>query len=159
MGLLQNKKFTPVLFAGVVAAFFGLGVHVFVQAYSGYLRQSKSYDQIKREVRLLTTQKNELILKQRLLKATDQFVKMAASAGLSQDRWTVYDINLQEAVGFEKADQILSQCVSSRVAYFQPLSLQIKIPQKQTHGNKIAEPDLKEDLTLSVQGKFIARQP
>jgi hypothetical protein len=159
MALLQNKKFTPVLFAGVVAALFGLGVHVFVQAYSGYLGQSKSYDQIKRQVRLLTTQKNELILKQRLLTATNQFIKMADLAGLSPDRWTVYDINLQEAVGFDKADQILNQCVNSKVAYFQPLSLQIKIPQKQMRGNKTIEPDLKEDLTLSVQGKFIARQP
>ena len=159
MRFLQNKTFTPVLFAGVVAAFFGLGVHVFVQAYGGYLYQSKSYDQVKKQVHLLTTQKNELLLKQRLLKATDQFVKMAALAGLSQDRWTVYDINLHEALGFDKANQILNQCVSSKVAYFQPLSLQIKIPQKQTHDNKTTEPDVNADLTLSVQGKFIARQP
>lgn len=159
MSLLQKKKFTPVLFAGMVAAVFGLGVHVFVQAYSGYLRQSKSYDQIEKEVRLLTTQKNELILKQRLLKTTNQFIKMADLAGLSPARWAVYDINLQEAVGFEKADQILNQCVSSKMAYFQPFSLQIKIPQKQTRANKTTEPDVKEDLTLSVQGKFIARQP
>ena len=159
MALLENKKFTPVLFAGVVAALFGLGVHIFVQAYSGYLRQSKSYDQIKREVRLITTQKNELILKKRLLKATNRFIKTADLMGLSPDRWTVYNINLQEAVGFDKADQILNQCVNSKVAFFQPISLQIKIPQKQTRANKTTEPDVKADLTLSVQGKFLARQP
>jgi hypothetical protein len=159
MDFSQYRKFTPVIFAGVVAAVFGLGIHIFVQAYSGYLRQSGIHDQLKTQVRLVTTQKNELILKQRLLDETHQFIKMADFAGLSAAKWTVYDVNLQEAVDFSKADQILNQCASSKVAYFHPQSLQIKIPQKQIEGKENTEPDIKEDLTLSVQGKFVVKKP
>jgi hypothetical protein len=84
---------------------------------------------------------------------------MADFTGLSPTYWTVYDINLQEMVSFDKADRILNQCASSKVAYFQPLSLQIKIPQKQTQGDDATKPDTKKDLTLSVHGKFVAKQP
>ena len=159
MDLLQFKKMMPLIFIGVVTVVFGLGVHMFVQAYSGYLHQLKVYDQIKTQVRLVTTRKNELISKQRILDGTHNFIKMVDFTGLSPTYWTVYDINLQEMVSFDKADRILNQCASSKVAYFQPLSLQIKIPQKQTQGNDATKPDTKKDLTLSVHGKFVAKQP
>lgn len=159
MDLLQFKKMMPLIFIGVVTVVFGLGVHMFVQAYSGYLHQLKVYDQIKTQVRLVTTRKNELISKQRILDGTHNFIKMADFTGLSPTYWTVYDINLQEMVSFDKADRILNQCASSKVAYFQPLSLQIKIPQKQTQGNDATKPDTKKDLTVSVHGKFVAKQP
>jgi hypothetical protein len=66
---------------------------------------------------------------------------------------------LQEVVSFDKADRILNQCVSSKVAYFQPLSLQIKIPKKQTQGSDSTDKDIQKDLILSVHGKFVAKQP
>ena len=91
-----------------------------------------------------------------MLDQTVQFVKKVNDAGLSPSEWTIYDINLQEKVSFNKADQILNQCTNTQVAYFQPISLQIKTITEETQGK---EPGMKEELILSVQGKFLARQP
>lgn len=161
MNKTQLKQIAPVVFAGAVAALFGLGVVFFAQAYGGYLRQTEALEQMDARVRLATVRKNELVVKQRILDQTKHFVQAAHNAGLSPSKWTVYDVNLQESVGFEKADQILNQCADSRVAYFQPSSLQIKTTPKQAEGTvkNSAETGVVGDLTLSVQGKFVARQP
>lgn len=161
MDEFRFKQIVPLIIASTVAAVFGLGVIFFVRAYSGYLLQTEALDVMQSRVRLVSAKKNELILKQKILDQTRQFISTAHSVGLSPARWTVYDVNLNEAVSFDQADQIISQCTSSQMAYFQPLSLQIKmIPKNMTSSHKDGSESLMTgDLTLSVQGKFVARKP
>ncbi len=110
-------------------------------------------------VGLIAGQKNELIQKQQILNQTIQFVNKTNILGLSPTQWTFYDVNLQETVSFDKAEQIINQCSHSQVAYYQPLSLHIRTVPKDdptTAGNTTTkEPG---DLILTVQGKFVARQ-
>lgn len=159
MNLPQLKQIAPVLFAGAATFVLGLSVHFFAQAGNAYLLQKDRFDLMQARVRLATSQKNELIQKQRILDQTVRFVQQAETAGLSPAKWTVYDVNLQEEVGFDKADQILTQCTTSQVAYFYPITLTLKTIPKQSQAKGSAEPAAKGDLLLSVHGKFMARKP
>ncbi len=157
--LAPLRKMAPPIIVGAVAIIFGLGVYQFVQAYSGFRAQKKRLETIQVRVDLITAQKDELALKQKILNQTVQFINKANALGLSPDKWTFYDVNLQEAVSFDKADQIINQCYHSQVAYYQPLTLHIKTTPKDTPAADSATAGKSGDLTLTVQGKFVARQP
>ncbi|MGD9210417.1 MAG: hypothetical protein PVI90_06550 [Desulfobacteraceae bacterium] len=160
MNFSKIRQIAPVVLAAVVSALFSLTLYYFVQVYCGYTNQQKNFAAMQRKVHSATAYKNDSIVKQRLLGLTKHFINKANAAGLSLSKWTIYDINLTETVTFEKANQILNQCTHTQVAYYQPISLTIKaITEKTPVDDDSGISSLTKDLVLTVQGKFVARQP
>lgn len=110
-------------------------------------------------LRFLELRQQELIRKTAVLKQADQFTRRAQALGLQPNKWTFYDVNVQAPLGYEAAQEMIHQCSDSEVAYFGPISLEIKVPQKEQNTPSAAMVNRGglSDVILSVKGRFVAR--
>ena len=108
-----------------------------------------------RQLDRLKQQRQALLRKQDLLAEMDRFVNKARDFQLTPEDWAVYTINIQQPMTFSETEALINQCVRSRFAYFKPMSLHLKaLPEVQPNPR---EGTSAGDVTVSVQGQFIAR--
>lgn len=109
---------------------------------------------------MVKRQHEELIRKAAILRRAAQFTARARELSLQPDAWSLYDVNVQSPLDFETAQQIVYLCSDSSLAYFWPISLEIKkqnadVPQTGATPKSAAVPT---DVQLSVKGRFAARR-
>lgn len=111
-------------------------------------------------LRTLNRQHHELIRKTAILERASQFSKRARSLKLQPDAWTLYDVNVQAPLAFEAAQEIVYLCSDSSLAYYWPISLEIKAPNWDQRGGAVsrAKSEGPVDVQLSVKGRFAARR-
>jgi hypothetical protein len=112
------------------------------------------------QLQMLKRQHQELMRKAAILRRAAQFTARARELSLQPDAWTLYDVNVQSPLDFETAQEIVYLCGDSSLAYFWPISLEIKkqnadTPQAGTPQKNAAAPT---DVQLSVKGRFAARR-
>ncbi len=112
------------------------------------------------QLRMLKRQHEEMVRKAALLGRAAQFTARARELNLQPDAWTLYDVNVQSPLDFEAAQEIVFLCGDSSLAYFWPISLEIRkqnadAPQAGATQKKAASPT---DVQLSVKGRFAARR-
>ncbi len=112
-----------------------------------------------RRLRLLNLQHDELVRQSALLDRADRFARRARALGLQRENWTSYDVNVQSPLSYEAAQEMIYQCSDSDLAYFWPISLEIKAPEKEQGGRPhVATSGAgATDVILSVKGRFVAR--
>jgi hypothetical protein len=112
------------------------------------------------QLRMLKRQHEELIRKAAILRRAAQFTARVRELNLQPNAWTLYDVHVQSPLDFETAQEIVSLCGDSSLAYFWPISLEIRKPNAdapQTGATqKIAA--VPTDVQLSVKGRFAARR-
>ena len=102
-------------------------------------------------------QKNEEIgRKNQILSQVQYFLDQAKSLGLEKENWAVYEVNVEETMSFADAEQVLSQCAYSTFAYYVPALLEIKTIELSKTDSSGAQK--KGDLSITLRGRFIARQ-
>ena len=106
-----------------MAAFFLIAAYFFLTAYNRYAIRQEKKEVLTVRVRILKQQKRETERKKRIISRVNDFINRARSLGLEKNRWSVYDINIDEPVTFFEMEQILEQCENSSVYYFKPISL------------------------------------
>ena len=114
---------------------------------------------------LLQRQEKELALKIRTLNEVRHFMDRAAALGLEREKWTYYDVNVQEPVSFAEMEEILNQCNNSAAAFYRPISLHIKkttsesvdTAQRVSSRSANARSGAEADLLITLSGKFLAR--
>ncbi len=111
-------------------------------------------------LRLLNHQHQELIRKTTILKRASQFTDRVRELGLQPDAWTLYDVNVQSPLDFEAAQEMVYLCGDSSLAYYWPISLEIKKQdtEGQAAGASVAHKAGPADVQLSVKGRFAARR-
>ena len=110
-------------------------------------------------------QEKALALKIHTLNEVQHFMDRAASLGLEKEKWTYYDVNIQEPVSFPEMEQILDQCNNSGAAFYKPISLHIKkttsesvnAGQRVSNQSAKSRSGAKADLLITLNGKFLAR--
>ena len=140
---------------GLCAAAYG-----FLSAYALKVMHAEQLEVHQEHLRALRRQNQELLRKSALLEQAAQFTQRAKALGLERSRWAFYDVNFQAPLEFEAAQQIVSQCGDSSLAYFWPISLEIKAPVAQQPAGAppaggVSEP---ADVQVAVKGRFVARQ-
>lgn len=127
-----------------------------MNAYSRYdsLRERQAH--LSRQRRLLLQKKEEIGHKNQILSEVQNFLDRAKSLGLEKEKWAVYEVNVQDAMSFAEAEQILSQCAYSTFAYYVPALLEIKTIDSIEINSPGAQK--KGDLFITLRGRFIARQ-
>lgn len=109
-------------------------------------------------LRFLNQRHAELNRKTAILNKAAQFTQRAGDLGLQRSSWTFYDVNVQAPLGYEAAQEMIYQCSDSSLAYFWPISLEIKAPEKdQKTGAANINRMGPADVLLSVKGRFVAK--
>jgi hypothetical protein len=145
------------------AIFFFIVTHFFVATYNRYSLNLKKAKVLTAQARMLTQQKNEAVSKEYNILRANNFIDKAKSLGLEQNRWAVYDINIEEPVTFSEIEQILNQCASSSAYYFKPIIFYAKAV-RELDNNKMKKAisidsteTKQQDMLLTLKGVFYIR--
>lgn len=154
----------------MLAVFFFIAAYFFLTAYNRYAVRQEKKEALTVRVRILKQQQREAERKKRIISRVNDFMNRAGSFGLEKNRWSVYDINIDEPVTFFEIEQILNQCQNSSAYYFKPISLYAKTPQKSDKNResdkkktkKTTSADSREtregDIMLTLRGAFVVRE-
>ena len=137
-----------------------IAAYGFLGAYAVKAWNQEQLETHQARLRLLNQQHRELIEKTAILKRASQFTDRARELDLQPDAWTLYDVNVQSPLDFEAAQEMVYLCGDSSLAYYWPISLEIKKPDTrgQSAGASAAQQAAPTDVQLSVKGRFAARR-
>ncbi len=153
-----------------VVAFLFCG-HYCVASYFKSRQLKAQAETIAVRTRLLKHQVGELEQKVRILNRVQHFVDSAQAHRLTPERWSVYDVQIQDALAYQEMARIVEQCTHNKDLYFKPISLHAAVGQ----ANKLdaspeeagemepvplaedADSDGPEDVALALQGSFLVR--
>jgi hypothetical protein len=147
----------------VLAIFFFIAAYFFLTTYNRYFINRKKAEVLTLQARLLKQQKNEAELKKHSIFRANNFIDRARSLGLEENRWAVYDINIEEPVTFSEMEQILNQCANSSAYYFKPIIFYAKTArkldkEKMKKAISVNPEDTKQgDMLLTLKGVFYVR--
>lgn len=145
---------TIIVALGLCAAAYG-----FLGAYAlNAMRQDQLTVQQNR-LRVLKQRQQELVHQKAVLKQAAQFSRRARELGLQESDWSYYDVNVQAPLVYDAAREVIHQCGDSASAYFWPVSLELKVPEKEPANTPSqAQRAGPTDVQLSVKGRFVAKR-
>ena len=153
----------PIISVGL-AIFFFIAAHFFLTTYNRYFINRKKAEVLTVQARLLKQQKNEAELKKHGIFRAKNFIDRAKSLGLEENRWAVYDINIEEPVTFSEMEQILNQCANSSAYYFKPIIFYAKKTVQESDKERMkkaisvnAHETKQRDMLLTLKGVFYVR--
>ena len=137
-----------------------IAAYGFLGAYAVKAWNQEQLEIHQARLRMLNQQHRELIQKTAILKRAAQFTDRVRELDLQPDAWTLYDVNVQSPLDFEAAQEMVHLCGDSSLAYYWPISLEIKKQDAQgrSAGASVAQKAAPADVQLSVKGRFAARR-
>ena len=143
----------------MLAILLGVGTYSCLSAYAVYRSADRRLEADQAYLRSLNLRKQELLRKQKVLRQARQFSLKAADLGLREAEWTFYDVNVQDTFSFETARQIIEQCSNSDLAYYWPISLEVKTAARsEKKAGARDETKAPGEVQLTVKGRFLTRQ-
>jgi hypothetical protein len=159
-------NFRSYIATGILAVLFLTSAYVFFTVFNDYSSDHKKLQTLKGELRLTMIQQKELKRKKRILTHVANFVKRATSYGLEKDRWTYYDVEIEEPMTFHKAEQILSQTLNTSSYFYKPMELHMntdvtsyKKPGKDQPSVRSADSKSidGQDVVVKLKGAFLVQ--
>ncbi len=155
--------------SGLAVFAFLLSGHYGVTSYFNSRHLKAQAETITVRTRLLKHQMGELEQKARTLDRVQHFMDSARAQRLAPENWSVYEVQIQDAVAYQELAQIVAQCAHNRDLYFKPISFHAAVDQ-----DKDASPDKEDsmepvplgadstddgpaDVALALQGRFLVR--
>ena len=136
-----------------------MAAYGFLAAYAFYSMQAEQLEAKKMRLSVLNQRQAELLRKQDLVKAASDFHDGVTTLKLNKQNWLFYDVNVEGQFQYEAAQLIVQQCSDSALAYYWPLTLEIKAITKSGQGAKSGDTNKEQkDVQLMVKGKFVARK-
>lgn len=156
------------LTAIAVGAFLGCG-HFGVQSFLIARQLQARAESMTVRTRLMKHQIGEMEQKLRVLQRVAHFVERAHELRLAPESWSTYEVNVQEAMTFEKLSHMIEQCRHGKDIIFKPTTFHVALH----HGDGAAAGDsvaatpvpldsnaTKDDTSevgLALQGAFVIR--
>ena len=119
--------------------------------------------------RLMKWQVGELQRKTRILNRVNHFMERAEDEKLTPDKWSSYEVHIQDALAFRELAQIVEQCIHNQNVYFKPISFHAALSnEKRSEEGSFdtVEPvpvdadtnvETSADVTLALKGTFVVR--
>ena len=150
------RTYRPLIIAGLLGFCFFWTGYFSLNAYSRYASLRERQAHLSRQRQILLQKKEEIVRKNQILSQVQNFLDRAKSLGLEKEKWAVYEVNVQDAMSFAEAEQVLSHCAYSSFAYYVPALLEIKtVDSLKTN---LPGAQKKGDLYITLRGRFVARQ-
>lgn len=137
-----------------------------IKTFRSYSVQKQKANTLAIKLRLYKQELKEKERKLRILSRVNAFVDRAEKLGLTEDRWSIYNVNISEPVTFDGMEQILNACSHSRKYFFKPAMFHVQKAetdratreQKPSTSTSADSMDTVEaDLFLSLKGAFVVR--
>jgi len=80
---------------------------------------------------------------------------------MERNHWTFYDVNVEGGFSWDAAHKIIRQCSDSLAAYYWPISIEIRVPEKAAATQSASSPSNDRstgDVQLTIKGQFVARK-
>jgi len=90
----------------------------------------------------------------------NNFLHNAKSLGLEQNKWAVYNVDIEDAVTFSQMKTILKQCSNSNSHYFRPVSFHIKSLKATGNYEKVPGKTFENesgDILMTLKGAFVVK--
>jgi len=122
---------------------------------------------LKREVRMLRVQQNEVNRTLVAVNKTRTFVNHAKSLELERKLWNTYKVDIHEPTTLQEAEQILDQTANTKAYLFTPQRLHMSLlgmtgekpPSAQPSRPSTApEPTEANDILLQLKGAFLVKK-
>ena len=159
-GFIKKHWYMWMLAAGSLAAF-----HLYLVQHQQRLLTENHLEALSVRQRFLSHQVAERVRQNQIIANVNQFVERAQRLGLTRDRWSVYEVDLNEALTFGQLAQILDVCINTPAYYFTPINMRLRVGEN-TDG-QATDPTVatgknaqagEGDVLLSLTGAFYARQ-
>ena len=119
------------------------------------VRSRRNRSNAARRLHHLTLRHQEIIRNQETLKKVKGFSDQVISNGLERSQWTFYDVNVEGGFSWDAAHKIIRQCDDSLAAYYWPISIEIRVPEKGA-ATPPSNDQSTGDVQLTIKGQFVA---
>jgi hypothetical protein len=136
-----------------------MAAYAFLAAYAYYGMQQEQLAARTMRLSMMTQRQRELLRQREVLEQVRQFNDSINAFKLDRRDWLFYDVNVQGDFNYEAAQQIIQQCSDSELAYYWPISLEVKSVDKPDKGAPATPGHTpRGDVQLTVKGQFVARR-
>ncbi len=154
------KIFRSCIMTGLLVVLFLLVGRYFLTGYKAYVAHKEKKTALVRQVRLLGHLQREREQKLHNILRINNFVKNAKLLGLEQDKWGVYDVDIEDTVTFDEMKTILKQCSNANTHYFRPVSFHIKSLKATGNTDKTSGRTFENkvgDILMTLKGAFVVK--
>jgi hypothetical protein len=145
---------------GLLVVLFLVTGRYFLAGYQSYVAHKEEKAVLVRKVRWLNQLQSEREQKLHSIMKINNFINNAKSLGLEQNKWAVYNVDIQDTVTFAEMKTILKQCSNADSHYFSPVSFHIKSLKATGDMDKISGRTFENetgDILMTLKGAFVVK--
>jgi len=154
------KIFRSCIMTGLLVVLLLTAGRYFLNSYQGYVVHNDKKAVLVRNIRWLSQLQSERKQKLHSIIRINNFVNNAKLLGLEQNRWDVYNVDIENAVSFSQMKTILKQCSNSNSHYFRPISFHIKSLKATGNYEKVPGKIFENetgDILMTLKGAFVVK--
>ena len=154
------KIFRSCIMTGLLVVLFLMAGRYFLTAYKAHVIQKDKKAVLVGKVRWLSQLQSEREQKLHSILRINNFVNNAKLLGLEQNKWAVYNVDIQDTVTFAEMKTILKQCSHTDSHYFKPASFHIKSLKATGNKNDTSGMTFENqtgDILMTLKGAFVVK--
>jgi hypothetical protein len=158
--MLPMKIFRSFIMTGLLVVLFLMAGSYFLTGYKAYVAHKEKKAVLVRQVRWLGQLQSEREQKLHSILRINNFVNNAKLLGLEQNKWAVYNVDIQDTVTFAQMKTILKQCSNADSHYFRPVSFHIKSLKATGNKNETSRMTFENetgDILMTLKGAFVVK--
>jgi len=154
------KIFRSCIMTGLLVVSLLTAGRYFLNSYQEYVVHKDKKAVLVSNIRWLSQLQSERKQKLHSIMRINNFVNNAKLLGLEQNRWDVYNVDIENAVSFSQMKTILKQCSNSNFHYFRPVSFHIKSLKATGNYEKVPGKIFENetgDILMTLKGAFVVK--
>lgn len=132
----------------------------FLTGYKAYVEHQEKKAVLVQKVRWLTQLQSNREQKLQSIMKINNFVNNAKLLGLEENKWAIYNVDIQDTVTFAEMKTILKQCSNTDSHYFSPVSFHIKSLKATGDMDKTSGRTFENktgDILMTLKGAFVVK--
>lgn len=154
------KIFRSCIMTGLLVVLCLVASRYFLTGYKVYAAHKGKKATLVQQVRWLSQLQSERKQKLHSILRINNFVNNAKLMGLEENKWAVYNVDIQDTVTFAEMKTILKQCSNGDSHYFKPESFHIKSLKVTGNTDKTSERIFENktgDILMTLKGAFVVK--
>ena len=154
------KIFRSCIMTGLLVVVLLMAGRYFLTSYQGYVAHKEKKAVLVDKIRWLSQLRSEREHQYHSILRINNFVNHAKLLGLEQNKWDVYNVDVEDAVTFAQMKTILKQCSNANSHYFKPVSFHIKSLKATVNDEKASGKTFENetgDILMKLKGAFVVK--
>ena len=154
------KSYRSCIMTGILVVLFLMAGRYFLTNYKAYIEKKEKKTMLVQKIGWLSRLKTEKEHQLHDILRINNFVNQAKLLGLEQNKWEVYNVDIEDTVTFPQMKAILKQCSNSNFHYFRPISFHIKSLKASVGDGKTSGKTFENetgDILMKLKGAFVVK--